>query len=153
LEVLLAEHARGVDEELRVAADRVAHAILDPHRQAHLHALAELRIDLAAPELDLFDLADLDPGHLHRRARLQATDVVVVDVELETRAQREVAEHEDEADEDRGRHEDEKTDFELEAAFAHDPDHNVRSSKNGDRDDVRGVARGAEMTNGSPLPW
>ena len=107
LEVLLAEHARGVDEELGVAADAVTHAIFDPRGHANLHALAaDFRIGLAAEKVDGFDLADLDAGDFHRRAGLQRADVVVVDLDREARVQREVAEHEDEADEDRARDED-----------------------------------------------
>jgi hypothetical protein len=74
---------------------------------AHLHALAaDFRISLAAEKVDGFDLADLDAGDFHRRTRLQRADVVVVDLDLEAGVQREIAEHEDEPDEDRARHDD-----------------------------------------------
>src|SRR5437868_2712691 len=92
LEVLLAEHAAGVDEELGIAADAVAYAIFDPRRDAHLHAVVDLRVFFAADELYRFDLADFDPRDLHRRTGLERADVAEVDVELEPRVQREVAE-------------------------------------------------------------
>src|SRR4029077_17151270 len=94
LEVLLAEHARRVDEELCVAADRVVRAGFDPPGNPPLHALVQLRIERAADELDTGDLPDLDAGDLDRRPRLQRADVVVVDVEVKARAQRVVAENE-----------------------------------------------------------
>ena len=71
LEVLLAEHALGVDEELGVLADRLLDAIFDEGDDAHLHALAAVGIDLAAEVAHLLDLADLDAADLHRGARLQ----------------------------------------------------------------------------------
>ena len=119
LEILLAEHAGGVDEELGVGPNAVADALFDPHLDAHLHALLQFRIFFAAPQLDTLDLADLDARHLHRCARLQRADVVVVDVDREARVQREVAEDEDEPEQDHRRHDDQDADLEFEAAFAH----------------------------------
>src|SRR5262249_42164101 len=100
-------------------ADGVLGALLHPQADAHLHAPPRLLVERAPEELDLVDLAHLDPRHLHRRALLDVAGEVEVDEEAIPLGQGEAPQEEDEGAEDAGGDEDEQTDLELERSFFH----------------------------------